>query len=396
MLKALYIKSLYNLYSYELDFENAEDLTVKFITGPNGYGKTTILEMINYLYRGEIKRFVEIPFNTIEFVFDTEKVTITQNRTVEEKKDSDEVNSSVSLNIELKRIKDNSLIQGLKFESTELKEDNELIGVFKDTLSLYFNAKSCYFISDQRLSRKPMQIGEEAETVSNVKNNTARFKKLLEQKGNEIIATFNQKFAEYSMDAVSLSKEEYDARRLKTERDIELLKQIGVTFPVELKEYTTETGIIQSLCMRALNDTVSMYKNFIDRIGAFMEIMHRSKFANKHFQINKRYGYRFVADDELKSILNLDTLSSGEKHILIQAYELLFEAEDGALVLIDEPEMSFHLMWQIDYLKNIKTIVELRDIQCIVSTHSPQIFSRRWELTVDLHEQANKQKTALV
>lgn len=395
MLKALYIKSLYNLYSYDLNFENADTSTVKFITGPNGYGKTTILEMINSLYRGEIKKFIEIPFSTIEFVFDTEKVIITQNRTVEEKKDSDEVNSSISLNIELKRIEGDALIQGLTFESSELKENNELIDVFKKTLSLYFSAKSCYLISDQRLSRKPMQIGEQEGNVTSVKNNAVRFKELLKQKELEITSTFNRKFAEYSLDVLSLSESKYEANRVRIEESVKLLEKVGIMFPVELKENSKETGIIQSLYLKAMNDTIDVFKNFIDMVEAFMRIMCRNKFANKRFQVNKRYGYRFVADDELNSILDLDALSSGEKHMLIQTYELLFEAEDGALVLIDEPEMSFHLMWQIDYLKNIKKILGLRNIQCIVSTHSPQIFSRRWELTVDLYERANKQKTAL-
>ncbi len=72
--------------------------------------------------------------------------------------------------------------------------------------------------------------------------------------------------------------------------------------------------------------------------------------------------------------------------MIIQVYELLFRAQSGTLVLIDEPELSLHLMWQMNYLKNLSEIAELRGFQCIVATHSPQIFSNRWSQSVDLFE----------
>ena len=63
-------------------------------------------------------------------------------------------------------------------------------------------------------------------------------------------------------------------------------------------------------------------------------------------------------------------------------------APDDSLVLIDEPEISFHQMWQVDYLAHLQSIMALRNLQCIVSTHSPQIFNMNWDLSVDLYEQS--------
>ena len=83
-------------------------------------------------------------------------------------------------------------------------------------------------------------------------------------------------------------------------------------------------------------------------------------------------------------------LSSGEQHILILAYELLFKAPENSLVLIDEPEISFHLRWRMNFFENICSIIDSRHLQCIVSTHSPQIFSSKWNYTEDLYEQQNK------
>jgi len=46
MLNSIYIEGLYGLYDYSLDFTKGEDRRLKIITGPNGYGKTTILQLI--------------------------------------------------------------------------------------------------------------------------------------------------------------------------------------------------------------------------------------------------------------------------------------------------------------------------------------------------------------
>ena len=132
-------------------------------------------------------------------------------------------------------------------------------------------------------------------------------------------------------------------------------------------------------------------KIYESHIACFYDIITRSEFANKHLEIDKRFGFRFVANDELHTILYLDQLSSGEKQILIQIFELLFRAESGTLIMIDEPELSLHMMWQMNYLKNLSQIVQLRGFQCIVATHSPQIFNSLWSKSVDLFNLSSEQ-----
>ena len=134
-----------------------------------------------------------------------------------------------------------------------------------------------------------------------------------------------------------------------------------------------------------------MSQEYESRISAFREIINRCEFANKHLEIDKRFGFRFVSDDELHTILTLDQLSSGEKQMVIQVYELLFRAQSGTLVMIDEPELSLHMMWQMNYFKNLSEISQLRGFQCIVATHSPQIFNSLWSKSVDLFTLSNQE-----
>ena len=70
-------------------------------------------------------------------------------------------------------------------------------------------------------------------------------------------------------------------------------------------------------------------------------------------------------------------------------YDLLFNADDDSLILIDEPELSFHLEWQGIFLNSLETISQLRSIQCIVCTHSPEIFRYQWNMSIDLFKQLN-------
>ena len=77
-------------------------------------------------------------------------------------------------------------------------------------------------------------------------------------------------------------------------------------------------------------------------------------------------------------------LSSGEQHQLVMLYELLFKVKPNSLILIDEPEISLHLAWQVQFLKDLQTILKLADFDVLIATHSPSIIEDRWDLTVEL------------
>ncbi len=83
-------------------------------------------------------------------------------------------------------------------------------------------------------------------------------------------------------------------------------------------------------------------------------------------------------------VIPLSSLSSGEQHELVLLYELLFNAETGSLILIDEPEISLHLAWQVNFLRDLQEVSKLTTSDVIIATHSPEIIHDRWDLTVGL------------
>jgi predicted ATP-binding protein involved in virulence len=102
---------------------------------------------------------------------------------------------------------------------------------------------------------------------------------------------------------------------------------------------------------------------------------------------NKERGFVFKTHyNSLSDTDNLSPtdLSSGEQHELVLLYELLFKVEPNSLVLIDEPELSLHVGWQSQFLKDLQDIIKLADLDVLMATHSPDIIQDRWDLTVEL------------
>ena len=82
--------------------------------------------------------------------------------------------------------------------------------------------------------------------------------------------------------------------------------------------------------------------------------------------------------------LPIHKLSSGEKQILIMFFALLFHAEPGSIVILDEPEISLHVSWQQKLGKYFSDICRVRDLQMIVATHSPQVIHDMWDSAREL------------
>ena len=75
----LQIKNLYDQYNYNIDFNSEEKEQITILTGPNGYGKTTILRILKSLNPKSLYYFYVIKFNEIIISFDNNTVlNITQ------------------------------------------------------------------------------------------------------------------------------------------------------------------------------------------------------------------------------------------------------------------------------------------------------------------------------
>lgn len=124
------------------------------------------------------------------------------------------------------------------------------------------------------------------------------------------------------------------------------------------------------------------FEEILKRINSYMVAMKhyekmRSNFKRFDVTLKRYFKINFKLDaqkaDEFDIGKQWRSLSTGEKQILtILLYSLVGFEETGfrKLVLIDEPEISLHINWQINFIEGLKNIHEG---QIILSTHSPYI-----------------------
>src|SRR5690606_24731105 len=87
--------------------------------------------------------------------------------------------------------------------------------------------------------------------------------------------------------------------------------------------------------------------------------------------------------------ITLSDPSAGEKHEFIMPYNVRFESPENSLLPIDEPEISLHLLWQLEFMPDLRSIESANHSRGIVPTHSPQILQRFDDIVFDLEEQAH-------
>lgn len=79
---------------------------------------------------------------------------------------------------------------------------------------------------------------------------------------------------------------------------------------------------------------------------------------------------------ELKRNNDIEHLSSGEKQLLIIMSYIAFNATDGKIFIIDEPELSLHIKWQEEFLQKLMSI-KPTSTQLILATHSPILVNKK-------------------
>lgn len=119
------------------------------------------------------------------------------------------------------------------------------------------------------------------------------------------------------------------------------------------------------------------FEELLQKIELLEQIIN-GRLLNKQLQVTDSEGLSVRRDGSGRSI-SLDSLSSGEQHEIIVMIDLLFNVPAGGVVLIDEPEISLHIAWQLAFIPDVKRIAALAGFKFVVATHSPQIINDEWD-----------------
>lgn len=235
------------------------------------------------------------------------------------------------------------------------------------------------FISANRLisyeNKKPQEVvniisGElsksmtihEVETVSFTKTFEHDFlQKLLNSSRNNAPTIDELKLR---LDAINISEKKVQKYGLYPEVD-----------PIEIpKDLDTEQLKTLNTFLDDKAARLNPHLEFLKRLELFEELVNLS-LAMKEIIPDKHEGIIVRRKGNVR--LKLDQLSSGEQHLIIIAYKLVFGIPEHSYVLVDEPELSMHLEWQSAFATMLEKVSEIRELRFLCATHSPSIVDSR-------------------
>lgn len=443
MLESIKIKKLFGLFDYDIKLDNAENITI--LTGPNGYGKTSILNIIYHFFNLQIFYFQKLSFEQINFEFsEGKRIEITKKENKKKSKiqlprliwvDREIEIIDITINLFENGIKkasfvyDNELRREIAnelrnfFPIKQITEDlwykirteepltfdeilndnkerlpDEVLSVIKKQIAeknnliiKLLNNSNVYLIKEQRLLRRVFERFKEENTFLNTIEFYAKdLKKLIAKtqgEAYEITQKLDSSFPKRLIEETTIiDKNSFKERFAELKIKQNKLQQFGIaTTKQEIPDYNTENAKVLSVYLSDSEEKLKVYDDLLTKIELFVNIINQKDFAFKSIQISSNKGFSFYQNKQ-KQELNLTDLSSGEQQEVVLLYELLFKTTPNTLILIDEPEISLHVLWQKAFIDDLQAIAKVQNIKFLVATHSPQIINNHWDLTRDLYD----------
>ena len=396
--------------------EHAVDLElrpdVNFLIGPNGSGKTTIINLIVASLTADFQPLVQVPFSRI--VIKLKEVGGRRKPVIQLDKKIASKRGSVTVRY---RIKEASTAETEEYLLENLEElfryrlvarprhiyADELPDIpgLKKRLASFFNLS---WLSIHRSRSFPQQQDEDSydssvdSKLADLSNEFVRFFSELSQKASEEMKRFQG-----SVFLSLLVEQKQDAVRSALRRmDLEAEKAVLIDIYNELKVSSgdfrqrveshfqrvksafdrleskkaidTEDFVVLITNIRAhqivqeWNKLTEKQKQIYEPRETFLGIIN-SLMPNKEFGLNTKN--ELVVQMTGGRHLRLRDLSSGEKQMLIILGEALLQRKVSAVYIADEPELSLHVEWQESLVENVRSLNP--STQLVFSTHSPDI-----------------------
>lgn len=415
-MERIVIKKLFNRFTYNIQLKE-DGLTI--LTGPNGYGKSTILNIVNNLASGPIGflKLLELVFDELEIHFkngerviikNDEKNLIVNGSSIDKQKATKVINELFTRNYGIyydgenfydrrqsKMYTVNEYLEKIinmdendSVRNYGLKILNDLfsnsvlskINLIKDLLG------NVYIIKEQRLIKQKRQrdyqmainVIDEIPFKINDKINIASSN--YSTVANELDASYPNRLFE---NEESISEEEFNIKLADMNKKTKQLSKYQLSSVENLRNtsFKPEHAKALKIYFDDFEKKFIQYQVLLNEFEMFTEIVNK-RLRHKQIMIEKNKG--IIVKDSLNNELKLSDLSSGEKHVIVLFYELIFGTEENTLLLIDEPEISLHIVWQKMFMDDLLKIINMKNLKVIVATHSAQIINNHWERQIDL------------
>ena len=364
IIKNVVVKNLFNNFDYTIDFSNNEKVSV--LIAPNGFGKSTIFKIINFIYNPTVKnidKIADIPFDSFTINF-TNGAYIILEKNKEEASDFElrkfnfTISGKLSKSSSLKKINiyENIILRKKDLPISKIEEI-----VFKmelpDFINNVFNLHTIYLDVKRLEISHNKKIKMQLDKTDNKKSNNFNFIELLNP----------------SSEITNMSLFSEDVKTLLSVKD-RIDSIIKSKIPNPRQERTLLALTIINKRIKALDLFCKIYNE-------------RNALSGKKISYNQIDG--FVLKMKNKTI-PLECLSDGEKNDFCIFYNLICHKKEltkissldsgNTLFIIDEPEVSLHIEWQQTWLDYVLEICKDSNIQVIIATHSPYIVNGHFEL----------------
>ena len=439
------VYGLFDRFDHDLVFNADERITI--MIGPNGFGKTMILRILNALFNLRLRSLERMPFKEVSVFFDD--CSILKVMRVSGQRASKTPHGQPTLKLE--HSKSATLLGSFTLETAQISEEempysisdieemipaldqighsewrnlstgeildlDDVIAEYGEQLPfpLGISGSKLAWLKDLRELIPVRLIGTERLMPSSTYDprTVLSRRRYLRTQPQRTVRQYSDKLAQMVQHTLT----EYATLSQSLDRTFPVRLVGEPTIPAlsmdDLRQKLTEveerrSSIVKAGLLIQEHETLSVTEirdvdesrrsvlavyaqDALRKLSVFDKLYARVNTLKRIANARFLYKQVTVSTEGLKvaavdgSDLDLEMLSSGEQHELVLLYDLLFGISENSLIMIDEPELSLHVAWQEEMLNDLQEMANLSNFRVLLATHSPQIIGDRWDLTSEL------------
>lgn len=418
-LKYIKIKGLFGKENFIIHFEN----DINIFIAENGSGKTTILNIIVAILKGDKTKLNKLPFKSLEICINDEIEEI-EKEEVTRLLFNDIDDEEILFNIKRRVPRDvyKKILNMYEFTG-ELETD--MTQSILETYLFEDNAYIKHLLNDVRVkgyNNKLKQIRNRIKENILYFPTYRRIEVDIDYRSNEKIRNTSYEINFGMNDVESIiskltSSLKQDAIKYYSAMNGDILNDLlsdksiksNTNIKIDREKINIIIGRIGESNIKQVdklkdfvNNTKNKYKNkeflyyYLEKLINIYEkqkvidekIKKYTNVCNKYL-VNKRVVYDEVMvevsieDKRSKKKISFNDLSSGEKQIISLFTKVYLDTDKKTIFLIDEPELSLSIIWQETLIKDIYDSGNIALL--LATTHSPYIFKNDyWKFTKEL------------